>query len=238
MEYATFYRTIANRRVVHFLSGRRTGRTRRRFCFCTGFRLHRGCSNLSSRDFRIVTISSRPITRASDTAHWPDPKKFAYTFDHYAEIISRFTETLGLSATRCTCRIMAARSVFVWPWRIRTGSKPSSCRMRWRTTKAWERTGRRGVPFGPIAPPMKTRCAQILLSLADDADAPHRNDPMWNAMTRISGPMNLIFSTSLARPRYKAISSTTTARTSMPTLKWQAWYAREAASPSGDLGEV
>lgn len=28
---------------------------------------------------------------------WPDPKKFAYTFDHYAEIANRFTEALGLS---------------------------------------------------------------------------------------------------------------------------------------------
>ena len=28
---------------------------------------------------------------------WPDPKIFAYTFDHYAEIMSHFTETLGLS---------------------------------------------------------------------------------------------------------------------------------------------
>ena len=28
---------------------------------------------------------------------WPDPKKFTYTFDHYAEIMNRFTETLGLS---------------------------------------------------------------------------------------------------------------------------------------------
>jgi pimeloyl-ACP methyl ester carboxylesterase len=28
---------------------------------------------------------------------WPDPKTFAYTFDHYAEIMNRFTETLGLS---------------------------------------------------------------------------------------------------------------------------------------------
>jgi pimeloyl-ACP methyl ester carboxylesterase len=28
---------------------------------------------------------------------WPDPKKFAYTFDHYAEIMDHFTETLGLS---------------------------------------------------------------------------------------------------------------------------------------------
>ena len=28
---------------------------------------------------------------------WPDPKKFAYTFDHYSEIVNHFTETLGLS---------------------------------------------------------------------------------------------------------------------------------------------
>src|ERR1700739_3907918 len=28
---------------------------------------------------------------------WPDPKKFGYTFDHIAEIMNRFTETLGLS---------------------------------------------------------------------------------------------------------------------------------------------
>jgi pimeloyl-ACP methyl ester carboxylesterase len=28
---------------------------------------------------------------------WPDPKTFAYTFDHIAEIMNRFTEALGLS---------------------------------------------------------------------------------------------------------------------------------------------
>ena len=28
---------------------------------------------------------------------WPDPKKFAYTFDHIAEIMNHFTESLGLS---------------------------------------------------------------------------------------------------------------------------------------------
>ena len=27
---------------------------------------------------------------------WPDPKKFAYTFDHYAEIMNHFTEVIGL----------------------------------------------------------------------------------------------------------------------------------------------
>ena len=28
---------------------------------------------------------------------WPDPKTFAYTFDHYAEIMNQFTEALELS---------------------------------------------------------------------------------------------------------------------------------------------
>jgi pimeloyl-ACP methyl ester carboxylesterase len=28
---------------------------------------------------------------------WPDPKKFAYTFDHIAEVMNHFTEALGLS---------------------------------------------------------------------------------------------------------------------------------------------
>src|ERR1700693_2068234 len=30
-------------------------------------------------------------------SEWPDPKNFAYTFDHYAEIMNHFTEALGLS---------------------------------------------------------------------------------------------------------------------------------------------
>jgi len=33
-----------------------------------------------------------------DTAIWPDPKKFAYTFDHYAEIMNHFTEGARASA--------------------------------------------------------------------------------------------------------------------------------------------
>src|SRR5579863_5767212 len=50
------------------------------------------------------------LTRLADSYHlvapdypgfghsdWPDPKEFAYTFDHIAQLMNGFTETLGLS---------------------------------------------------------------------------------------------------------------------------------------------
>ena len=58
----------------------------------------------SSRMFETL------MTRLSDRYHlvapdypgfghsdWPDPKQFAYTFDHYATIMNHFTESLRLS---------------------------------------------------------------------------------------------------------------------------------------------
>jgi pimeloyl-ACP methyl ester carboxylesterase len=56
---------------------------------------------------------------------WPNPKKFAYTFDHFAEVMKRFTEALGLSRYTLTCRIMAAPLVFAWRWPIRSASRRS-----------------------------------------------------------------------------------------------------------------
>ena len=62
-----------------------------------------------------------PFARLSDSYHlvapdypgfgrsdWPDPKKFAYTFDHFAEIVNHFTEAFGSRTTRFTCRITVA----------------------------------------------------------------------------------------------------------------------------------
>jgi pimeloyl-ACP methyl ester carboxylesterase len=49
-------------------------------------------SRLSDR-YHLVA----PDYPAFGHSDWPDPKKFAYTFDHYAEIMNHFTEALGLS---------------------------------------------------------------------------------------------------------------------------------------------
>jgi pimeloyl-ACP methyl ester carboxylesterase len=58
----------------------------------------------SSRMFESLfgLLSDRYHLIASDYpgfghSDWPDPKKFAYTFDHIAEIMNRFTEALGLA---------------------------------------------------------------------------------------------------------------------------------------------
>ena len=58
----------------------------------------------SSRMFEplFVRLSDRYQLVAPDypgfgQSDWPDPKKFSYTFDHYAEIMNHFTEALGLS---------------------------------------------------------------------------------------------------------------------------------------------
>jgi hypothetical protein len=89
---------------------------------------------------------------------WPDPKEFAYTFDHIAEIMNHFTEALGLSPYTLYMQDYGGP---VGSWPIRTGLKLSSSRTRWRTTKAWERIGRRAGLFGPTAPRTKAHCAPI-----------------------------------------------------------------------------
>jgi len=96
MEYPTFYRTIQidGLSIFHREAGPRDAPT---------LLLLHGLPS-SSRMFEPL------FTRLSDRYHvvapdypgfghsdWPDPKKFAYTFDHCAEMVTHFAETLGLS---------------------------------------------------------------------------------------------------------------------------------------------
>jgi pimeloyl-ACP methyl ester carboxylesterase len=96
MEYPTFYRAIQidGLSIFYREAGSRDAPT---------LLLLHGLPS-SSRMFEPL------LTRLADNYHlvapdypgfghsdWPDPKKFAYTFDHYAEIMNHFTEVLGLS---------------------------------------------------------------------------------------------------------------------------------------------
>ena len=50
---------------------------------------------------------------------WPDPKKFAYTFDHIAEVMNHFTEALGLAA------LHPVHAGLRRPGRLSDGARPS-----------------------------------------------------------------------------------------------------------------
>ncbi len=69
----------------------------RRFFCCMDFRRRRGCSSRSSLGCPIAIHLLAPDYPGFGHSDWPDPKTFAYTFDHYAEIVNHFTEALGLS---------------------------------------------------------------------------------------------------------------------------------------------
>src|SRR5881409_1383490 len=96
MKYPTFYRTIqiAGLSIFYREAGPKDAPT---------LLLLHGLPS-SSRMFEplFARLSDRYHLVAPDYpgfghSDWPDPKHFAYTFDHYAEIMNHFTEALGLS---------------------------------------------------------------------------------------------------------------------------------------------
>ena len=159
---------------------------------------------------------------------WPDPKKFAYTFDHLAKVMSRFTEALGLS--RYTLYMhdyggpVGFRMALAHPERI----DALIFRTRLHITKAWVPIGSRGGPFGLIALLTKAHCAQIYCRSRRRGRAMLETIRTSNGMTRISGQMSLPSSASPARPTFKATSSTTTAQTSTRTRSGKHGCARSS----------
>ncbi len=108
---------------------------------------------------------------------WPDPKKFAYTFDHIAEIMSHFTEALGLS--RYTLYMqdyggpVGFRMVLAHPDCIEAlivqdaVAHNTGLGENWKTRRA----------FGPIAPPTKSALRSNLLSFATTKSRHAGGDP-------------------------------------------------------------
>jgi len=92
---------------------------------------------------------------------WPDRKQFAYTFDHYAEIMNHFTEALGLS--RYTLYMqdyggpVGFRMALAHPDRIEALIVQDAVAHNEGLGANWCR----GAPSGPIALLTKARFAQI-----------------------------------------------------------------------------
>ena len=135
----------------------------------------------SSRMFEplFIRLSDRYHLVAPDYpgfghSDWPDPKKFAYTFDHIAETMNHFTEALGLSHYSLYLQDYGGpvgfRMASVHPDRIEAL-----------------------IVQDAVARPTKAHCAQIFFRSRPRGRAMSGMISMWSAMTRISGPMNLLF---------------------------------------------
>ena len=109
---------------------------------------------------------------------WPDPKKFAYTFDHYAEIMNHFTEALGLS--RYTLYMqdyggpVGFRMVLAHPERVRSPHCSGRGRAQRRSGRELEDTSRL---LGGSRCRTKARCARICCRWRRPAARHVGNDP-------------------------------------------------------------
>src|SRR5216117_4274672 len=144
---------------------------------------------------------------------WPDPQTFAYTFDHYAQIMNHFTEALGLS--RYTLYMqdyggpVGFRMALTHPERIEAlivqdavahneglGANWKPRRAFWADRAANESALRKNLMS------LATTTGRVTLGATR----------ISSTTTRICGRMNSRSSPSLIRPIFRAISSTTIAR--------------------------
>ena len=147
------------------------------------------------------------LTRLADNYHlvapdypgfghsdWPDPKQFAYTFDHIAAVMEDFTQALGLS--RYTMYMqdyggpVGFRMALAHPERVQASDR-AGCGGAQR--RPWVRTGRRGERSGRTGRRMKKRCARICFRWQRPRRDMLETIRMWNCMIRISGRMSMRF---------------------------------------------
>ena len=155
---------------------------------------------------------------------WPDPKKFAYTFDHIAEIMNHFTEALGLS------RYTLYMQDYGGPVGFRMALGASGARRsahRPRRRRAQRRPGREledaaGL-LGRSRRQRKRAAHKSAVACRRRGRAMSGTIPTWSATTRICGPMNFTF---LNQPGQADIQSDLfyDYRTNVDAYpKWQAW---------------
>ncbi|MBZ9735734.1 alpha/beta fold hydrolase [Mesorhizobium sp. CA9] len=131
----------------------------------------------------------------------PAPNAFGYTFDHLAEVITRFTEVLGLSRYSLFMQDYGGPVASAWRRLIPTACNRGSCSM--------PRTRASALPelpaslSGQTAQLMKRRSARSSCRWGRRAAATSAAIRTSSAMTLICGPMNSRFSADPARQMFR-----------------------------------
>ena len=92
---------------------------------------------------------------------WPDPKTFAYTFDHIAETINHFIEALGLSRYTLYMQDYGGPVGFRMALAHQDRIEALIVQDAVAHNEGLGRIGNRGGPSGPIALPTRVRFGQI-----------------------------------------------------------------------------
>ena len=169
---------------------------------------------------------------------WPDPKEFAYTFDHYAEIMNHFTEALGLA--RYTLYMqdyggpVGFRMALAHPDRIEAlivqdaVAHNEGLGANWKTRRA----------FWADRAANESALRTNLLSLQTTRTRHVGNDPNVERYDPDLWTDEFAF---LNQPGQADIQSDLfyDYRTNVAAYpKWQAWLREDAATAFGDLGEA
>jgi pimeloyl-ACP methyl ester carboxylesterase len=190
------------------------------------------------------------LTRLSDRYHlvapdypgfghsdWPDPKQFAYTFDHIASVMDGFTKALGLS--RYTLYMqdyggpVGFRMALAHPERVQAlivqdaVAHNEGLGANWATRRA----------FWADRPANEEKLRKNLLSLAATKTRHVGDDPNTELYDPDLWTDEYAFLNAPGRRRFKAICSTTTARMSSLS-KVAGMDAEDAAKAAGDLGQA
>ena len=146
---------------------------------------------------------------------WPDPKKFAYTFDHLATVIEHFTEALGIAKYTLYMQDYGGpvgfRMVLAHPERVDAlivqdaVAHNTGLGANWKTRREYwaDRAAN------------EAALRVNLLSLAAAGRDTSATIPTSSDMTPTSRPMSFTFSISPDRRTYRPTCSTTTVPTSM-----------------------
>jgi pimeloyl-ACP methyl ester carboxylesterase len=148
---------------------------------------------------------------------WPNPKEFAYTFDRYAEIMTRFTEALAIP--RYTLYMqdyggpVGFRMALTHPERVQALIVQDAVAHN----EGLERIGKPDERFGQTERPTRARSAPTSSRFPPRVPATWVTIPMSSVIIPTCGPTSSPSSTSLVRSTFKRSCFTTTARMSNRT---------------------
>jgi pimeloyl-ACP methyl ester carboxylesterase len=167
---------------------------------------------------------------------WPDPKTFAYTFDHCADIMNHFTEALGLSRYTLYMQDYGSpvgfRMILAHPERVESlivqdaVSHNEGLGANWKTRRAY--WADRATNESALRTNLISLAATRTRHVGNDPNVDRYDPDLWSRRVRVSE------SARAGRDSERHVLRLSDKRRRVPEMA--SVDAREATAPVGDLG--